>query len=215
MSVSIALHETHPRRSKAADRSRAQTRAGLVSSAKALFAAHGLHGVTTHAIARRAGVAAGTFYLHFKDKAEIFREIALDTMAELRQVIAHANPPDAGLRDGVRTRVELLVRFAEENRDVMRIIFGNDTEAAQVEFELLDAFAADIARGRSQKVEAGEMPAEIDPAVMAQALVGMLARVVRWWLEDPSRASRETVIETLTRIQLSGTHPKIEGERNA
>jgi AcrR family transcriptional regulator len=185
------------------------TRSSLVSSAKELFATRGLHGVTTHAIARHAGVAAGTFYLHFKDKSEIFREIALETMADLRAVLAQAVPPEVGLRDGVRARVETLVRFAEDNRDVMRIIFGNDTEAAQVESELLDAFAADIARGRSQKVESGEMPAEIDPAVMSQALVGMLARVVRWWLEDPSRASRQTVIETLARIQLSGTHPKV------
>jgi hypothetical protein len=35
----------------------------------------------------------------------------------------------------------------------------------------------------------------------------MLARVVAWWAQDPRRASRETVIDTLTRIQLSGTHP--------
>jgi AcrR family transcriptional regulator len=209
MTVSVALREPQSQpRLRAADRSRALTRSSLISSAKQLFATRGLHGVTTHAIARHAGVAAGTFYLHFKDKSEIFREIALETMAELRAVISSVNSPDISLRDGVRPRVEGLVRFAEENRDVMRIIFGNDTEAAQVESELLDAFAADIARGRSQKVESGEMPAEIDPAVMSQALVGMLARVVRWWLEDPSRASRETVIETLTRIQLSGTHPK-------
>jgi hypothetical protein len=51
------------------------------------------------------------------------------------------------------------------------------------------------------------MPREIDAAVLSQALVGLLARVVLWWIEDPGRAPRETLIETLTRIQLSGTHP--------
>jgi hypothetical protein len=35
----------------------------------------------------------------------------------------------------------------------------------------------------------------------------MLARVVAWWVEDPTRAPREAVIETLTRIQLEGTKP--------
>jgi AcrR family transcriptional regulator len=183
----------------------------LIGSAKHLFATRGLHGVTTHAIARHAGVAAGTFYLHFKDKTELFREIARETMTALRAVLSTANPPEVSLRDGVRARVETMVRFSEDNRDVMRIIFGHDTDAAEVESELLDEFAADIARARSAKIETGEMPAEIDPAVMSQAFVGMLARVVRWWLEDPSRVSRETVIETLTRIQLSGTHPKPVG----
>jgi hypothetical protein len=28
-----------------------------------------------------------------------------------------------------------------------------------------------------------------------------------WWAEDTSRAPREVVIETLTQIQLRGTHP--------
>jgi len=41
-------------------------------------------------------------------------------------------------------------------------------------------------------------------------LVGMWARVVAWWAEDPSRASRDTVVDTLTRIQLSGTQPGID-----
>ena len=211
MDVSVAVDEVGAqRRLKAADRSREQTRARLISSGKQLFAKRGLHGVTTHDIARRAGVAAGTFYLHFKDKTELFREIAIETMAGLRRLLDSVNQSDVSLRDGVGARVTALVGFAEENREVMLIIFGNDTEAAQIESELLDKFAADIARGRSLKVESGEMPVEIDPAVMSQALVGMLARVIRWWLEDPSRATRETVIETLTRIQLSGTHPKIE-----
>ena len=48
---------------------------------------------------------------------------------------------------------------------------------------------------------------DLDPDVLSQALVGMLARVVAWWVEDPSRATRRSVVETLTRIQLAGTHP--------
>ena len=48
----------------------------------------------------------------------------------------------------------------------------------------------------------------LDPAVLAQAIVGMQACVIAWWVEDPSRASRESVIATLTRIQLSGTDPR-------
>ena len=54
-------------------------------------------------------------------------------------------------------------------------------------------------------MEAGELARDLDPAVAAQATVGMLARVVAWWVEDPERASREDVVRTLTRIQLTGT----------
>ena len=35
----------------------------------------------------------------------------------------------------------------------------------------------------------------------------MMARVVLWWLEDPERADRDALVETVSRIQLHGTHP--------
>jgi hypothetical protein len=50
-------------------------------------------------------------------------------------------------------------------------------------------------------------PSEIDPGVLGQAVVGMWSQVLFWWSEDPSRVSRESLIESMTRIQLSGTHP--------
>ena len=95
--------------------------------------------------------------------------------------------------------------FAAANRDWIRILFSTDSGTAGR--ALLDSLAASIAEGRRHAIATGEMPREIDAAVLSQALVGLLARVVLWWIEDPARASRETVIETLTRIQLSGTHP--------
>jgi AcrR family transcriptional regulator len=150
-------------------------------------------------------VAAGTFYLHFRDKRTLFGEIARDSIATLRESIDTADAGTASGRDGVRARTEALVVFVEDNRDLARILFSSDTDAAAVESDVLDGLAASIAetrRGLGQDDRQG-----LDPEVLSQALVGMLARVVAWWAEDPRRATRETVIDTLTRIQLSGTHP--------
>ncbi len=165
----------------------------------------GLNGVTTHDIAHEAGVAAGTFYLHFPDKSALFREVAVDTEERLRQHLEEATSQALQLREAVRAQIEALVAFAADNRDVLRILFsaGSGPEGA----ELLDSFSRSIAEGRRAAIETGEMPREIDAAVVSQALVGMLVRVLLWWIEDPRPVSRETVIETLTRIQLSGTHP--------
>ena len=72
---------------------------------------------------------------------------------------------------------------------------------------MLDDFAATIAANRRRRIEAGALHPDVDPDVLAQGVVGLLARVVAWWVEDPSRATRDQVIETLTRIQLTGTQP--------
>ena len=76
-----------------------------------------------------------------------------------------------------------------------------------MEADVLNELAAMVAANRRARIAAGDMPPGLEPEVLAQATVGLLARVVAWWVEDPTRASRETVIDTLTRIQLSGTHP--------
>ena len=192
-------------RQSAPARSRESTRGRLLTSGVRLFAQHGLNGVTTHHIARQAGVASGTFYLHFPDKSALFREIASDTEAQLRVCIEEASTHSADLRGGVRAQVEALFDFASQNRDTIRILFGQDAGTAGS--QLLDAFATSIAEGRRHAIAMGEMPSEIDAAVLSQALVGMLSRVLLWWIEDPDPIARETAIETLTRILLSGTHP--------
>jgi AcrR family transcriptional regulator len=206
-----SLDSTANRRSSAAGRSRTQTRARLLAAGRELFAERGLHGVTTHEIAARAGVAAGTFYLHFGDKREILRVIAGETIALLRERLDRATRSARGLREGVPAFSEALLAFADEQRESVRILFSRDGDAAAVQADVLSELAASLAEARRQRIASGEMPAELDPEVLSQALVGLLARVVAWWVEDPTRASRETVARTLTRIQLSGTHPRPRG----
>jgi AcrR family transcriptional regulator len=198
--------EQTPRRT-AGERARAATRERLLASGRALFADRGLHNITTHDIAAHAGVAAGTFYNHFSDKGALFREITDEAVAELTRRLDSAGDPGAGVRESVRPNAEALVSFAEDHSQLIRILFSRESDATAVQADVLDELAARIAAGRGEAIARGEMPAAIDPDVLAQAIVGMWARVVAWWAEDMSRAPREKVIETLTHIQLGGTHP--------
>jgi AcrR family transcriptional regulator len=189
-------------------RSRAATRERLLRSATELFASRGIERVTSHDVAREAGVAAGTFYLHFKDKRELFREIVFAAVERLRDRLdaAGAGAPVANGALEVRLRTAELIAFAEDHRDLIRILFGGQHGAADLGSDVLDHLAE-----RNEAVLRGRPGAQANPlhsGVTAQAVVGMLARVVAWWAEDPARAPREQVIETLIRIQLSGTHPE-------
>jgi len=47
----------------------AQTRASLLDAGAALAEEHGLTGISVNMVVARAGVAKGTFYVHFKDRA--------------------------------------------------------------------------------------------------------------------------------------------------
>lgn len=208
----MSVSPTLPRPTTAASRARADTRRRLLASGQALFAEHGLHGVTTHDIAGHAEVAAGTFYNHFSDKGALFREITAQAMRELDARLQGAGSPERSLRDGVPHTAAALVSFATDHRDLMRILFSREADASAVQADVLATLARRIEDGRRQAIQRGEMPADIEPAVLAQALVGMWSRVLAWWAEDPTRAPAARVVETLTRIQLTGTHPAVGSE---
>lgn len=181
-------------------RSRAETRRRLIAAGTELFASQGLHGATAARIARAAGVATGTFYLHFPDKKALFREIAFAALAELRARQARAAREAGDPAGEQRARIEELLRFAEEKRALVRVVFGRDQDASYVGEDLLSAIVAGIEERLGERAAAGELPDSVHPAVAAQAITGMTARVVAWWVEDPSRVPREQVIETILRM---------------
>lgn len=185
-------------------RSRLQTRQRLVEAAARLFAERGLHGVTSHDIARAAGVAAGTFYLHFRDKTDLYRHIVFRTIEDLvervQRAVAEAGSTPALL---LRARAETIVDFAEENRGLVRILFSRDAESSAVEDDVLARLAAGLEVRLRREREDGNFPIDLDPAVCARAHVGMTAHLIDWWTQDPSRASRGHIVETLVRLQFS------------
>jgi AcrR family transcriptional regulator len=147
-------------------------------------------------------VASGTFYLHFRDKTDVYRHIvfhAIDRLvADVQREVG-----EAALCLSEHARAEAIVRFAEQNRDIVRILFSNDSEAALVEADALTTMARGLEARLRREQEEGRFPADLDPGVCARAHVGMTAHLIDWWTQDPSRASREHIIETLVRLQFS------------
>lgn len=178
------------------------TRGKLRDSGLELFAERGFHKVTTHDIAHHAGLAAGTFYLHYSDKQALCLEITERAVADMRARVEAATAGAITNEERVTCHATALVDFADVNRTAIRIIFSGDTTA--IEHDVLNTLAESIEKARTRK---GYIPAGLNPGVLSQAVVGMYARVIAWWVEDPSRATREEVIEALARIQLTGTQP--------
>ena len=182
-------------------RSRIETRRRLVESGTELFARHGLLRTTSTQIARAAGVAAGTFYLHFPDKQALFREIAFDALARLRDRMSLGREHAIGdVQAVVRANIETLVAFADEERDLVRIIFGRGHEAGTLADEMADALFPGVEARLRERIDEGSADPGLHAAVAAQSLIAMWTRVVAWWVEDPSRAPRDAVVETLVRM---------------
>jgi len=191
---------------RAPERSAADTRRRLLASGTQLFASKGLQKTTTVDIARGAGVAAGTYYLHFKDKHELFREIVLAAFDDLRERLRHAGShAGADPVAVVRARMQELLAFAEENRAVVSVLFGRDHGAEGLAEEVFDLNVPAIEAGLRRRLGA---QTTLDPVVTAQALAASWARVVAWWVEDPDRAPRERVVDTLVELHPFSRRPE-------
>lgn len=186
--------------SSAPARSRAATRQRILEAGTALFAREGLHAVSSARIAKAAGVAAGTFYLHFRDKKELFREIVFAALGRLQEAQRRATE-SAGtdVAAQVRARIAELAAFTEQNRNLITLVFGRDHEATSLGEDVLETLRPSAEDALRERVESGDLRGA-SLAVASQVLLGMQIRVIAWWAEDPSRATRAEVIETLCRM---------------
>lgn len=81
-------------RKKSLARAPEETRSNLVAAAAKLFNSVGYYGTDSNRIARQAGYAPGTFYVHFADKLEIFLEVYRGWVESEWQAIAATLQPD-------------------------------------------------------------------------------------------------------------------------
>ena len=111
------------RASNRAERS-AERRAAIIKAALEEFIARGFTATRLDDIARRAGVAKGTIYLHFKDKESMFEELIRTALVPLISRL-HAPPPSGGsVRDAVEGFARTFIQEVAATRrgDIVRLI---------------------------------------------------------------------------------------------
>jgi AcrR family transcriptional regulator len=75
------------RRAEIGREKRARTRARLVEAAAHLYARHAIEMVTVDEVVRQAGVAKGTFYVHFDDLDELTTAVAEELVDHFEQLL--------------------------------------------------------------------------------------------------------------------------------
>jgi len=75
------------RRAEIGREKRARTRAQLVAAARALFARQAVEAVTVDDVVREAGVAKGTFYVHFEDLRALTAAVADELVAAIDDLL--------------------------------------------------------------------------------------------------------------------------------
>src|SRR5664279_5364489 len=102
----------------------AERREAIIEAALDEFIARGFTATRLDDVAKRAGVAKGTIYLHFKDKESMFEELIRTALVPLIGRL-HAPPPIGGsVRDAVEGFARTFIQEVASTRrgDIVRLI---------------------------------------------------------------------------------------------
>src|SRR6059036_3411596 len=126
------------------ERRRERTHQELLAAATRVLAEKGLHETKVTDIAAGADVGVGTFYLHFPDKEALFHAVVEETAARLKAAVDAARERADGPVDQMLAASTAFCRFAEENRELFKIVFGHAAAYDDVIRRAQALFAADI-----------------------------------------------------------------------
>jgi AcrR family transcriptional regulator len=182
-------------------RRREKTRAELLDAAKRVLGAKGYHQTKISEIAAEADVGVGTFYLHYENKEALFLELVQETAQRLKATLDAAKAGGDNPAEQSTLSCAEFFRFAQDNRETFRILFGEGIFNEAIG-KAQAIFIADVAENFSAGVQDGVF-APYPPAVISQALIGMLTQVVSWWITQDT-VSLEEVVDATNRFIMSG-----------
>lgn len=191
-------------------------RSKLLAAAREVFAKAGLADARVEDIARRAGVAKGSFYLHFKSKDEAFQALLDHFLLETARFNAACAGDFYGLPDAGAVRAFLcdhdakMLDFLWGNRDILTVFYQ---AAANPHYQpLIDAFLdaqVEVAAAQIRGLQArGLYRADLDAEVVAICIVGAYHSLTRRLVQARTRPDLAAAARTVVSMLLDGLTPR-------
>jgi AcrR family transcriptional regulator len=151
----------------------------IIEAADGLIREHGLAGATTREIARAAGCAEGSIYVHFEDKIDLVIAVIVERepfFANLLELPAKAG--ESTVEANLVPWAEELLQLLRENQPIFFALMGDRTVFARFKERLRErqtgpvaVFQAAAAYVRAEQ-ELERVDARVQPEVAASMLIG-------------------------------------------
>ena len=144
----------------------------IVDTAIEVFYEKGYHNTTIKDITSAAGIAAGTFYLYFKNKFVLYRYILMDFQHDIRRRIAEKVSSVDGRFEKEKEGIKTFIKYAIEKPHSYNIIWESLYIDKQLFIDYYSGFAKRYERGLDQSIKAGEMH-DVDTELVSYILMGV------------------------------------------
>ncbi|MBM4040381.1 MAG: TetR/AcrR family transcriptional regulator [Planctomycetes bacterium] len=176
----------------------------IMAAAERLFTSRRYHEITTDGIAAAAHVGKGTIYRYFKDKDDLFFQVATSGFDELCDLLHRTVPQGAPFREQLLRACSEIPRFFERRKQLLRMMQAEGdrmqwcSEPMQARWaerrrKLVAAVAAILRKGVAEDKVRSDVPVD----VLANFLLGMLRTRGRDLAHLPARLRRDELIVDL------------------
>jgi AcrR family transcriptional regulator len=145
----------------------------IVNTAIEVFYEKGYHSTTIKDITNKADIAAGTFYLYFKNKLILYKYILQQFQHDIRRAIAERVNSVEGRFEKERVGMRTFIEYAIENPHSYNIIWESLYIDKSLFIEYYSNFAKRYERGLKESIENNEMY-DVDTELVSYILMGVV-----------------------------------------
>jgi len=164
-----------------------RTRKALQDALLSLLATTPFEAITPQRIAREAGVARATFYLHHASKEAMLDDVARGAIREL-----YAKSQQVLDELGSRIAALALCEYVDRDRGLWKVLLNGGADAI-VRAEML-RLSREVAAERA--VPSDRLPSDLSTAVSASTTLEILS----WWLRQEKRHDCEFVADLMVEL---------------
>lgn len=188
-------------------------RSELMRAGMVLFSAKGYHNTKVSDIVREAGVAQGTFYLYFDNKADLFGSLLEEFIALITEAVSAVTTDMEAITTQVqfvvliRTAVKAILKVYRDNAALARIVIREgsslDAKSADRWEQAIDRLAQIGTVAMEEAVARGFVPPQ-NTRIVPYCVLGMYERVAYRWLVEDQSVKLDELAEALTRYEMLG-----------
>ncbi|MBW2102115.1 MAG: TetR/AcrR family transcriptional regulator [Deltaproteobacteria bacterium] len=183
-----------------------RTRRAIFQAAEKILGLHGINGANISDITREAGVAQGTFYVHFKSKADLVEGLVKYLNHQMRVELQRYASVMKDRRDVERVGILAFFRFLKRHREIYRIVPECEMISRPVTLWYYNKTAEGYVRGLRRGMERGQIR-DLPPVFLARTLMGLTHFAgLKWVVWNPagSTETHRRMLEDLLLFALYG-----------
>ena len=187
------------------------TARALLFAAEKVFGRSGFNRAGIAEITREAGVAQGTFYVHFKSKRDLMEGSVRDLSRQMRLELKRSTAGITDRREVERIGYIAFFRFLKQHRQIYRIVAESETMGREMAVWYYKRLAAGWEPGLAEGMSRGEIRDDLPAAFMVRSIMGVVHMIgLKWlvWNSSPQAELPRQVLEDTIALTISGLAPR-------